>query len=614
MAMKHPALVALTAAGAAMGRRIQRELPQAELHGLASRVSDADRTFTDTVPHLRSLFEAGVPIIGICATGIVIRALAPLLSDKTSEPPVLSLADDGSAVVPLLGGHRGANALARRLAALTGGTAAITTAGDLGLGIALDAPPRGWRIHDRAMVKPLAAAMLAREPVALRVQAGDASWIAASGYPFTDDAPIGICVSHRASAATPQTLVYRPQVLALGVGCERGADPRELEDLVRTTLVRHDLAPEAVACVSSLDLKADEAAVLALADSFGVPARFFTAEALAREEPRLATPSDAVRSAVGVPGVAEAAALASAGPAGALLVPKQRSPRATCAIALSPRDIDASTIGRARGQLSVVGIGPGHASWRTPEVDAALAQATDVVGYGLYLDLLGSAIGGKRRHESALGAEEVRARLALDLAAEGRSVALVSSGDAGIYGLAALVFELLERGDVPGWRRIALRVCPGLSALQAAAARAGAPLGHDFCAVSLSDLLTPWSEIERRLQAAADGDFAVALYNPASARRRDQLRRAIHILRAQRPPATPVIAARNLGRVGESVETTTLAAFDMEAVDMLTLLLIGSSRTRAFATGSAHWVYTPRGYAVKRAAHPDAVGASAEKP
>jgi cobalt-precorrin 5A hydrolase/precorrin-3B C17-methyltransferase len=356
--------------------------------------------------------------------------------------------------------------------------------------------------------------------------------------------------------------------------------------------------------------------VYALAASLGGPARFFPAEALAREEPRLATPSDAVRSAVGVAGVAEAAALASIGAKGTLLVPKQRSARATCAVALSPAGIDPSTVGRARGQLFILGIGPGDGAWRTPEVDAALGQATDVVGYGLYLDLLGTAIAGKRRHESALGAEELRARLALDLAAGGKIVALVSSGDAGIYGLAALVFELLERGDVPGWRRIALRVCPGLSALQAAAARAGAPLGHDFCAVSLSDLLTPWPEIERRLQAAAEGDFVVALYNPASARRRDQLRRAIDILGTQRPATTPVIVARNLGRAGESVAVSTLAALDTEAIDMLTLLLIGSSRTRAFATGSAHWVYTPRGYAAKRAAEPQAVDVSAatEKP
>jgi cobalt-precorrin 5A hydrolase/precorrin-3B C17-methyltransferase len=601
MAMKAPVIVALTAKGAALGRRLQRDLPEAALHGLAARVGDADASFTDTPAHLRSLFEAGTPIVGICASGILIRALGPLLTDKHAEPPVLALAEDGSAVIPLLGGHRGANALARRLAVLTGAAAAITTAGDLALGMALDEPPPGWRIADRTPLKAVAAAMLAGDPVALTVESGDAGWLRAGGYPFAEDAPLGIRVTHRASAPTPRTLAYHPPVIALGVGCERDAAPGELQDLVRATLTANDIAPGSVACVASLDLKADEAAVHALAEWLDVPARFFTVDELAREEPRLATPSDAVRNAVGVAGVAEAAALASVGPDGTLLVAKQRSARATCAVALSRHDIDAQAVGRARGQLFVVGIGPGDAAWRTPEAEAALAQATDVVGYGLYLDLLGPILNGKRRHESALGAEEERARRALDLAAEGKTVALVSSGDAGIYGLAALVFELLEHGTTPAWRRVAVRVCPGLSALQAAAARIGAPLGHDFCAISLSDLLTPWPEIERRLQAAADGDFVVALYNPASARRRNQLRRAIEILHAQRPAGTPVVIARNLGRSGETVAIADLARLDTEAIDMLTLLLIGSSRTRTFANGAARWVYTPRGYAAKRA-------------
>ena len=157
------------------------------------------------------------------------------------------------------------------------------------------------------------------------------------------------------------------------------------------------------------------------------------------------------------------------------------------------------------------------------------------------------------RHAFALGEEEARVRRALDLAAGGRSVALISSGDPGIYAMAALAFELLERGDEPAWQRVAVVVSPGVSALQAAAARAGAPLGHDFCAISLSDLLTPWAEIERRLHAAAAGDFVTVLYNPASARRRQGLARALEILRPARPPETPLVHARNLGRPGETL-------------------------------------------------------------
>ena len=248
------------------------------------------------------------------------------------------------------------------------------------------------------------------------------------------------------------------------------------------------------------------------------------------------------------------------------------------------------------------GIGPGPAAWRTPEATDALRDASDVVGYGLYLDLVADVTAGKTLHSSGLGNEEDRVRQALDLAAAGKRVALISSGDAGIYGLATLAFELIARGQTPGWSRIEIAVCPGLSALQAAAARAGAPLGHDFAAISLSDLLTPWPVIEQRLHAAAAADFVLALYNPASQRRRSQLDRARDILLAARPADTPVVLARNLGRDGEQVEIVRLADDWAPRVDMLTLVLIGSSATRRVDAGGRAWAYTPRGYAAKGAA------------
>ncbi len=393
--------------------------------------------------------------------------------------------------------------------------------------------------------------------------------------------------------------MLHPPVLALGVGCERGCAPDELAALAEAALAEAGRAAGAVAAVVSLDLKSNEPAVAALAQRLGVPARFFAAAELFAETPRLATPSDAVFRETGCYGVAEGAALAAVGADGALLLPKRKSARATCAIARAAAPLEATRIGRARGSLAIIGIGPGDPLWRTREAEAALAAASDVVGYGLYLDLLGAAIAGKARHESALGEEEARARNALELAAAGRAVALVSSGDAGIYGLAALVFELLDREARPEWQRLRLSVVPGISALQAAAARLGAPLGHDFCAVSLSDLLTPWEVIERRLVAAATGDFVVALYNPRSERRRFQLDRAREILLAHRAAETPVALARNLGRPGESLRVTTLGALAGEDVDMLTLVLVGSSATRLIP-GAPPRLYTPRGYAAKR--------------
>ncbi len=597
MALSPPAFVALTARGGALARRLQAAFPGSAVHGFARRVEACDVAFEDTMSHLAMLFTRGIPIVAIASAGIVLRALAPHLADKRHEPAVVVLAEDGSSVVPILGGHHGANALARQLAELTGGHAAITTAGDLALGIALDAPPPGWRIATPDLLKTVAAALIAGEGVTCEIEDGSAPWLDPLLPPPGDaraPAAIKLVVTTRA-APRPAALIYHPPRLVLGIGCERDADPAQVVAFMHRALAEAGRAEGAIACVASIDLKLDEAAVHAVATALDVPARFFAAAELAAQEPRLATPSTYVKSVVGVAGVAEAAALAGAGAEATLVLTKRIGPRATLALALAHDDIDPTRIGRARGRLDIVGIGPGPAGWRTPEASEALLAAEDVVGYGLYLDLLGPLIAGKRQHARALGEEEARVKLALDLAASGKRVALVSSGDAGIYALATLVHELVERGDDPLWRRMAITTLPGVSAMQAAAARAGAPLGHDFCAISLSDLLTSLPVIERRLAAAIDGDFVIALYNPASLNRRLPLERAMTILRAGRPATTPVVIARNLGRADERVRVVALGALDPAEIDMLTILIIGSSATRHGPAG----VFTPRGYAQK---------------
>lgn len=591
-----PALIALTPGALVLARRLQPELGHAPIH--APEGLDGDVVIGRVTSHVAALFESGTPIIGVCAAGILIRAVAPVLVDKHREPPVLAIAEDGSAVVPLLGGHHGANALARQIADILGVAPSITTASDVRFGAALDDLPPGWRLDRPEAAKPAMAALLAGEKLAVEVRQSDADWLV-SRLPIAVDGGVRVVVTDEI-VPDDGSLVLRPPTLALGVGCERGATAEELAALVDETLAAAGLSAASVACVVSLDLKADEAAVHALAARFGVPARFFTAEALAAEKSRLANPSEAVFKATGCWGVAEGAALAAAGADGTLIVPKHKSARATVAVARAAHAIDPDKVGRARGSLTIVGIGPGQPAWRTPEVDAAIRHADHLVGYGLYLDLLGPLAAGKTRHESDLGAEEARARRALDLAAEGQAVALVCSGDAGIYALATLVFELLDQGGRADWRRVAVQVSPGVSAMQAAAARAGAPLGHDFCAISLSDLLTPWEAIETRLKAAAMGDFVVALYNPRSLRRTSQLVVARDILLEHRPSDTPVVLARNLGRTDEAVEIITLGDLDPARVDMLTLVMIGSSATRRVA--GTNWIYTPRGYAKKRVA------------
>ena len=593
------ALVVLGPGGLALAATLKPLLPGSEIHGLQGRADSADVVFAEVAQHVQGLFADSRPIIGVCASGILIRALAGHLADKRSEPPVVAMASDGSAVVPLLGGHRGANRLARMIAKATGGVAAVTTAGDVSLGLALDEPPSGWRLHNPAAAKAITRALLDGGPVGLTVDAGNADWLTESGAVFTAAAPMAVRVTDKAITDCGDDLILHPPVLALGVGCERGAEADELIGLAEKTLKDAGLAAGAVACVVSLDLKADEAAVHALAAHLNVPARFFSAAALEAEAPRLANPSDVVFAEVGCHGVCEGAALAAAGKDGVLVVEKKKSARATCALARAVAPIDVEAVGRARGRLTIVGIGPGAHDWRTPEATKALREASDVVGYGLYLDLIEDIIAGKNLHSSALGAEEDRVRQAIDLAAEGRPVALVSSGDAGIYALATLAFELLDRENRPDWNRIEVSVTPGITAMQAAAARIGAPLGHDFCAISLSDLLTPLEDIQRRLQAAAAGDFVVALYNPVSKRRKKQLVMARDILLSARPPQTPVVLARNLGRAGETLTVIALADLEPDMVDMLTLVLIGSSNTRVMDTRNGPRVYTPRGYAAK---------------
>ena len=588
-----PAIVVLTGRGLATARRIGDCLGGARIHGHAPRVPEADVRFDDTGAELRRLFAAGVDVVGVCAAGILIRTLASVLSDKHEEPAVVAVAEDGSAVVPLLGGHRGANALARRLGHALGVPAAITTASETRWQVALDDPPPGWVLANPRHCKSFMARLLNGEGCRLE---GEAEWLQRSGLEFQADGTLALRVTDAPDPGDEDTLVFHRRRFALGVGCERGAPADELRALVERTLAGAGLSARSLAGVFSVDVKADEPAVHALAETLGLPARFFDPPTLEALTPRLANPSAAVFREVGCHGVSEAAALAAAGAEGTLRVAKAKSGRATCAIAEAPSPIDALRLGRARGVLTVVGLGPGTPAWRTPAADRAIASATHLVGYRGYLDLL-PAGGDQVRHAHALGEETERVDRALALAAGGHRVALVCSGDPGVYAMAALVFERLEMEAPPhpGWRRSEIVVLPGVSAMQGAAALAGAPLGHDFCAISLSDLLTPWAVVEQRLEAAAAGDFVVALYNPASRRRRRGLARAVEILAARRPATTPVVVARSIGRDGQTITVTRLQDLDQSSIDMMTLLIVGSAETRVVGGR----VYTPRGYGMQ---------------
>ena len=589
MAVK-PVVMALSRSGEAVAHKVAAAVGLA-VHGREGRVDQADAYFGNALDHARDLFAAGVPIIGVCASGILIRAVAPLLSDKRSEPPVLSVSDDGSVVIPLLGGHRGANRLAQEIATVLEAKAAVTTAGDVAIGVALDAPPAGYRLANPLDAKDAMAAILAGEGISLTGE--NIFDLEANG------GAVNLVVSEAPVEGNAKTLVYHPQTYVVGVGCARNADAEELWSLVTTTLQNAGIAQGAVACVATIDLKGDEPAMNTVAKRLGVPLRLFTAEEL--EAQKIANPSDVVFAEVGCHGVSEGAALAASD--GKLVVEKTKTANTTCAIARADAPITEMK-GRSRGRLSVVGIGPGQATWRTPEVSKLVAEADELVGYGLYIDLLGPLAHGKIRSDFPLGGEEDRCRYALERAGEGRNVALVCSGDAGIYAMGALTFELLDRspealGVSDAARRVDVVCSPGVSALQGAAARAGAPLGHDFCTISLSDLLTPRDDIIRRLHAAAEGDFVIAFYNPVSKTRRTLLAEARDILLQHRPADTPVMLASSLGRPEEYVRYRRLADLEVDEVDMLTVVLVGSSNSRLAQLGEGPRMFTPRGYARK---------------
>lgn len=503
------------------------------------------------------------------ATGIAVRVVGPLLADKRADPAVVCVDEAGRYAVALCGGHAGgANALARQVASLLGAEAVVTTATDAMVTPALDLLPGFVAEGDLAGVTrgildgegPLVENALPGWPLPLSLPSGGG--------------PHRVLVSDGIVAAEDGLVVLRPPSLVAGVGTSTGAPPEQVGELVASTLATHGLSSASLACVATIDRRATEPAVVALRQ----PVRSYTAEQLAAVH--VPTPSNAVEAAVGTPSVAEAAALLAAGPGAVLVVAKQKNAVATVAVA------------RRRcpaGRLSVVGLGPGGAAHRTPAAAAAVRSAELVIGYGPYVEQCGDLLSAAQEVvRSPIGAEVDRARRSLLAAASGRSVAVVCSGDAGVYAMASIVLE--EAGSVAP--EVEVTVVPGVTAALAAAAALGAPLGHDHVAISLSDLLTPWAAIEGRLRAAAGADLVVSLYNPRSKGRTWQLEAARDLLLAGRPATTPVGIVTDAGREGEQVTLTTLGRLDPELVGMTTCVVVGSSTTRVVAGR----MVTPRGY------------------
>ena len=498
-------------------------------------------------------------LVCFLATGAVIRLLAPLLVDKTVDPGVVCVDEAHRFAVALLGGHAGgANTLAERVADVLAGTAVVTTASDATGLAGLDT--LGWPVEGDAAA--VGRAMLDGVPVRL---VADATW-PLPPLPLDDAGTVVLQLTDRVVDGA----VLRPPSLVVGLGASSGVSAEELEGLIVQVL--EGFSPLSVTCVATVDAKRDEPGIVEVCRHRGWSLVTFAADALARMP--VPNPSDAPMRAVGTPSVAEAAALLASG--GDLVVEKRKSPMATAAVARR----------RPRGRLALVGLGPGARDLLTPRAVVALRAASVWVGLDQYVEQVRDlARTGTRFQITGLGQEEERAHSAVRLAQQGHAVALIGSGDAGVYAMASPALEVAgDDIDVDG--------IPGVTAALAAASLLGAPLGHDHASISLSDLHTPWGAIEQRVRAVAESDLVVTFYNPRSRGRDWQLTKAVGILLEHRPAGTPVGIVTDASRAHETVVVTTLGGLDVEQVTMLACVVVGSSQTRLVAGR----MVTPRGY------------------
>lgn len=573
-----------------------------------------------------SIWHEYKTLVFCLATGAVTRTIAPLLKDKANDPAIILIDAAGKFVISLCGGHQNngdllTNLIAQQLSA----TPIITgSSGSLNLpAIDLLGKPFGWQKGTGNWTQVMAA--VANQQVVEVIQdAGSNLWLNSlpknhnliitnlretdsnldiSAITIKPQARIWISATYRnlANSDTFPKVQWHPRVLWIGIGCERNTPLELIKEAITKTLQQYHLSAKAIAGIATIDIKADEVGILQLSEQENLPLITFDAETL--KTVTVPNPSGIVEQEVGTPSVAEAAAILGAMSVNSpeqkknyqLLVKKQifKQPgkgAVTIAIAQSVVEYTGTM-----GKLYLIGTGPGSLEQITPAAKTAITQADVVIGYTLYIDLIKPLLRPNQIIEALpITQEQQRGERAIQLAQWGLTVAVISSGDCGIYGMAGLVLEQLKINNWDG-KTPQVQVFPGISALQATASRVGAPLMHDFCAISLSDLLTPWSVILKRIEAAAIGDFVTIFYNPRSQKRTEQIVTAQAIFLQHRDSNTPVAIIKSVYREEEETTLTTLEKMLDYNIDMLTTVIIGNSNTYLYHD----WMITPRGYLSK---------------
>ncbi|MBI2848351.1 MAG: precorrin-3B C(17)-methyltransferase [Chloroflexi bacterium] len=603
---KSIAIIALTKRGLELGRRLSGLFPGSHLYFPEKFAADgreneypfplpAKKTVREAFPRYRSL-------VMVMAVGVAVRLVSGELRDKHTDPAVVVVDDAGTFAVSLLSGHiGGANTLARKIASLLGAQPVVTTASEVNHSLALDLLGReaGWAIEDGSDVTAVSAALLNSEPIAVYQDAGETDWQRTKILPrnlticdnlerlAVSDYKAALLITDRLldnKENLPENrVVYRPRSLVVGIGCNSGTPCSDIEAAVLNVFKEHRLSFRSIRQLATIDIKRDEPGLQEFARKYSLPVEYFPKETLSRAD-FLSSPSPAALEYTGTPAVCESAAILSG--KAPLIVPKVKFSRAVT-IAVARIAFDEKR--REDGRLSLVGLGPGDPQHTTFRARQAIDESDVIVGYDTYIKLIEQLLSHKEVITTGMRSEIERARLAIDLARTGKKVAVVCSGDSGVYGMAGLVGELIRqrKSDFS-----AVEIIPGVPALVACAALLGAPLTGDFASVSLSDYLVPWEEIVKRLELAAQGDFVIALYNPRSKTRQRQVVQARDILLRYRSADTPVGIVTNAYRQGQKVEVTNLEHMLEFDIGMTTTIIVGNSTTFAFGGR----MVTSRGY------------------
>jgi cobalt-precorrin 5A hydrolase/precorrin-3B C17-methyltransferase len=526
-------------------------------------------------------WEDASALLFIMATGIVVRTIAPLIKNKKEDPAVLVIDEEGKHVIPLLGGHQArANELATTLATLINANPVITTSSDINNLPALDLwiercqlfiqnpsilPKIMSKFIENSKIKIYINSDLIRVPIFYE------HFQVVKEAKFAD-----IIITNKKLELNEEQLILIPRNLVVGLGFHDWVTSNEIEEAIKQVFTDEGLYFEALKGVATLEKKAKNEALQEFSRKYGLRVFSYTPEEL--QEVKGLSFSPIVERAVGVSSVCEQSAILAS--QGRLIVPKRVFKDVTIAVAEASYYV--------KGKVYVVGIGPGSLFYITPKAINAIRKAEVIIGYKTYINQIESLIKDKKVFAYGMTEEVKRAKTAIEYALKGMIVSVVSGGDPGVYGMAGLIFEILAQNNL----EVEVEVIPGISAFNAASSKVGAPIMNDFACISLSDRLTPWDEIEKRLEYAAKSDFVIILYNPKSSKRRENLTKAKEIILKYRDNNTPVAIVKNATREGEEVFITNLDNMDSYPVDMNTTIIIGNSQSYIYK----NFFITPRGY------------------